>query len=182
MVTFTTRARYALRLMLDVSRATRSGTPARLNEVAERTDLSRRYLDQLVLPLKTAGLLRGRRGPQGGYNLSRPADQIRLDQIMEASVGRIALSPCVEDQDYCDRSEFCECRQVYRLLSLRLRASLAEITLADLSDSTKLDGIREQAEQFEAIHGNGHVADQTCEHCGAAPLKENPDRKARKGG
>jgi len=144
MLAFSTRARYALRLMLDLSRQSNPSTPVRLQQISERTNISRRYLDQLVLPLKSAGLIRGRRGPQGGYDLARAPEDIRLDQIVEASLGPIALAPCVEDPDYCPRSEFCECRLVYLLLSRRLRQSLADFTLSDLSDRQRMDAIRKE--------------------------------------
>jgi len=139
-----TRARYALRMMFDVWRTSNGGKPVRLEEVANRTGISRRYLDQLVLPLKNASLLRGVKGPGGGYLLGRAAEQIRLDEIVEAEIGPIAVVDCVASDEFCDRTEDCACRLVYSLVSHRVRSALGELTLADLADKSRLDAIRKE--------------------------------------
>jgi len=139
-----TRARYALRMMLDILRTANGGKPVRLEEVACRTGISRRYLDQLVLPLKNAGLLRGVKGPGGGYLLGRDAEKIRLDEIVEAEIGPIALVDCVASDEFCDRTDDCACRLVYSLVSRRVRRSLNDLSLADLNKQEVLEGIREE--------------------------------------
>ena len=129
-----TRARYALRMMLDVARNGGENTPVSLATVAERTDLSRGYLEQLAQALRNARLLRGISGRHGGYRLATPATDITLDRIIEASIGPICLVDCIEDPVGCPRSEFCECRVVYSLINRRIADVLREYTLADLLD------------------------------------------------
>jgi Rrf2 family protein len=131
-----TRARYALRMMLDVARNGGEDTPVSLATVAERTDLSRGYLEQLAQALRNARLLRGISGRHGGYRLATPAADITLDRIIEASIGPICLVDCIEDPVGCPRSEFCECRVVYSLINRRIADVLREYTLADLLDPT----------------------------------------------
>ena len=107
-------------------------------------DISQLSLDQLVLPLKNAGLLRGVKGPGGGYLLGRAAEEIRLDEIVESEIGPISVVDCVASDDFCDRTDDCACRLVYSLVSHRVRSALGELTLADLADRTRLDAIRKE--------------------------------------
>ncbi len=130
----TTRARYALRLMLDVARNGDDGTPVSLASVSERTGISRGYLEQLALSLKNARLVRGVAGRHGGYRLSEGPSNITVGQIVEASIGPICLVDCLEDPMTCPRAEFCECRIVYALINERISEVLQEYTLEDLLD------------------------------------------------
>ena len=129
-----TRARYALRLMLDVAKNGKQGAPVSLALVAERTALSRGYLEQLAMALKNARLLRGVCGKQGGYLLARPPQQITLREIIEAVIGPLHILDCLEDETTCMRAEGCECRLVYALINRRIVEVLEEFTLADMVD------------------------------------------------
>lgn len=145
-----TRARYAIRMMLDIHEHGQEGAPTRLSEVAERTGISRRYLDQVVMPLKSASLILGIKGRRGGYRLARPAADIRLDEIVEAAIGPVGLVDCVLSPETCKRSEKCACRVLYRLLSLGVRAAMHEYTLADLADADRLRHMEDQVAALEA--------------------------------
>lgn len=134
MMKLSTRARYALRMMLDVARHGGEAEPVSLSSVAGRTDLSRGYLEQLALGLRNARLLKGVAGRRGGYRLALPAGEITVAQVVEASIGPINLVECLEDPASCPRAEFCECRAVYRLINSRVVEVLKEYTLADLLD------------------------------------------------
>ncbi len=130
----TTRARYALRMILDVARNGGLERPVSLASVAERTGISRGYLEQLVLGLRNARLVRGVAGRYGGYRLAERPSNITVGQIVEAAIGPIFLVDCVEDPATCDRAETCECRVVYSLINNRIAEVLSEYTLADLLD------------------------------------------------
>lgn len=129
-----TRARYALRMMLDVARNGRSGDPVSLAMVAERTGISRGYLEQLALAMRAARLVRGVSGRHGGYQLTCTPRDITLCQIVEAAIGPVYLVDCLEDPTTCLRAEYCECRVVYALINRRIQEVLREYTLADLLD------------------------------------------------
>ena len=129
-----TRARYALRMMLDIARNGGQDVPVSLGMVAERTDLSRGYLEQVALSLRNARLVKGVAGRHGGYRLAQPVDEITIGNIIEAAIGPICLVDCVEDPVSCMRSETCECRVVYQLINNRVEEILQEYTLADLLD------------------------------------------------
>jgi len=89
-----TRPRYAIRLMLDISRYSKQGEPVHLREIATRNNLSKGYLEQLVVSLKNAQLIRSFSGRGGGYLLVRPPEQITILEIVEATIGQINIVDC----------------------------------------------------------------------------------------
>ncbi len=127
-----TRGRYALRMMLDIARFGKDGKPVSLSSVAERTDISRGYLEQVAMSLRTANLLKAVSGRFGGFKLATLATEITLGRIIEAAIGPINLVECVANPEDCMRSEECECRQVYDLINRRITDVLDDYTLADL--------------------------------------------------
>lgn len=145
-----TRGRYALRLMLDVARHGADGQPVSLAAVAERTGISRGYLEQLAQSLRSARLVRGVAGRHGGYKLAKTTSEITLGRILEAAIGPICVVDCVDDPESCPRSEFCECRLVYGLINRRIAEVLDEFTLADLLD-TRRGRQRREAMELERL-------------------------------
>ncbi len=145
-----TRARYAIRLMLDITKTDAGDSPVRLGSVAERTGISRRYLDQVVMPLKSASLLLGVKGRSGGYRLARPADEIRLGEIVEATIGPVTLVDCVGAPETCERSAECAAHTLYRYISASMRSQLDEFTLADLATPTVVNDLAKRAGKLEA--------------------------------
>lgn len=129
-----TRAKYTLRLMMGIGRLTEKRARVSLGDVSHHCGISRRYLEQLVVALKNADLLQGRSGRGGGYSLSRPADEIRIGEIIGAAIGRITISECVAKPDTCLQADFCQCRLLWRLIDRRINEVLNEYSLADLLD------------------------------------------------
>ncbi|MEW6367079.1 MAG: Rrf2 family transcriptional regulator [Acidobacteriota bacterium] len=148
-----TRARYALRMMLDMSRHQEDGLPVSLKEISERTRISNKYLEQLVIALKNRGLIRAVSGRGGGYFLAREPQKIKIGEIVEASIGQISIVECVGDPDLCMLSDSCECRLIWSLINKRIRNVLAEFSLADLSDRKLLAGVRKQLADDEPAGG-----------------------------
>jgi Rrf2 family protein len=120
--------------MLDIARHGGDRKPVSLALVAERTGISRGYLEQLASMLRNNRLLRAISGRYGGYRLARQAPKITIFQIVEAVLGPICVVDCIDDPESCPRSEFCECRMVYTLINNRIAEVLKEYTLADLLD------------------------------------------------
>lgn len=127
-----TRARYALRAMTIIARTSKNGEPVKLADVAEHTEISHRYLEQVAISLKSAKLLRGISGKNGGHVLGRRPDKIKLGEIVEAAIGEISIVDCVTDPDSCIRISGCECRNLYNLLNKRIKDTLNQYTLDDL--------------------------------------------------
>jgi Rrf2 family protein len=118
--------------------AVRPGTdPVSLGLVAENTKLSKRYLDQLALALKTSSLMRSMRGRGGGYQLARPAEEISVGEIIEAAIGPINVVECVRCPEVCLKSDYCECRWVYERINSAIGKVLNSMSLAELADMNK---------------------------------------------
>jgi Rrf2 family protein len=145
-----TRARYAIRVLLDIAERKDEARPIQLNDVAGRTGISRRYLDQIVMPLKSAGLLIGTKGRHGGYQLSKEPVDIHLLDIVEATIGPVNLVECVQSPQTCERSGECPARLIYRLLSASMRTHLTDYTLDDLGNKDVQVLIEEKVSAMEA--------------------------------
>ena len=92
---FSTKAEYGVRLMVELGRRAGSGgEPAPLASLAEAERLPLAYLEHLVAKLRKAGLVQSTRGAHGGYRLSRPAEQITMDEVVQALEGQIAPMEC----------------------------------------------------------------------------------------
>jgi len=143
------RARYALRAMIAITRLAEDSKPVSLDRVAQRTRVSRRYLEQLALALKHASLLRSVSGKGGGYRLARPAAEIKVGEIIEAAIGPINIVECVRHPDACLMVDVCECRLFYLLLNRRISEVLNEFTLHDLADQGWLKKMGRELEAFD---------------------------------
>ncbi len=115
----TNKARYALHAMLFLAKCEESATAS---EIAEAEGIPRKFLEQVLSALKTGGLVVGRRGPRGGYTLSRPAASISFAAVLRCIDGPLALAPCASQHAYapcpdCKSVESCEIRPA--LLAVR---------------------------------------------------------------
>jgi Rrf2 family protein len=144
-----TRARYALRAMIAIARSTNGSKPTSLQQVADITHISRRYLEQLAISLKRARLLRGLSGKGGGYVLARSPQEIKIGQIFEAAIGPVNIVECVGHPDQCLRAVFCECRAIYSLINQKINRVLNEISLADISNPEMMKRISLKLEALE---------------------------------
>ena len=134
-VRVSTRGDYACRALLSLALRQDEGGPTSVRDIAERTALPQPYLEQILLALKGAGLVRSKRGVGGGYVLARPPDQIRLAEILSAVDGPITLGDFGEPhQDgACDHEGQCVLLAVWAGISGRIRQHLDSFTLADIA-------------------------------------------------
>ena len=134
MLKLSTKARYALRAMMEL--AIREGQgPVQLREVARAQRLSPKYLEQLAIPLRHAGLLHTERGPNGGYELARPALTITALEVVQAVEGPLQLLDCIGREGTCDRSGTCAAQDLWRQVGGAICKVLSETTLATLRDN-----------------------------------------------
>jgi Rrf2 family protein len=124
-------------MMLDLAAHHDQG-PTPLREIAKRQDLSVKYLEQLIIPLKAAGYIRSVRGAKGGYTLARKPDKINVGQIIKVLEGGLSLVDCVEDPKVCEREKNCPTRDIWLRMSERLMEELSSLTLRDVLDGKKL--------------------------------------------
>ena len=126
-----TRARYGSRLMLEL--ALYYGQKAvLLKDIAKNEEISEKYLSQIIIPLKAAGLVNSYRGAHGGYVLAKAPDQISLKDIVEILEGGLDLLSCVGNGAVCNRTSICATRDIWSLLGEKISQTLNSITLKDL--------------------------------------------------
>ena len=129
-----TRGRYALRLMLDLAEHQESGYVA-LKDVAQRQEISKKYLEQIIPALNRLELLRTTRGYQGGYRLARRPDEYTLGDILRATEGSLAPVACLEpDGNSCPRQTDCATLPVWQGLNQVVNEYLDGVTLQDILD------------------------------------------------
>jgi Rrf2 family iron-sulfur cluster assembly transcriptional regulator len=126
-----TRGRYGARFMVDLAIHGTEG-PVLLKDLAKRQGISVKYLEQLVGPLRKAGLVTSKRGVRGGFQLSRPPEEIKMLDVVEAVEGSLSLVECVVHPDGCPRSTECITKEVWAKAASAIRDVLAGITLADM--------------------------------------------------
>ena len=132
-----TKGRYGMRAMLDIAQHYHEGLVL-VKDVAARQQISERYLEQLCLTLKTAGLVKSTRGSRGGFTLTRSPDKIKLIDIIRVCEGPLALVDCINDATVCSRSSRCAARDVWSELQSAMDSILSSKTLQDLIESQEL--------------------------------------------
>jgi len=129
---FSTRVRYGLRALLELAREGQD-LPVPLARLAEKQNLSVKYLENLFHALRDAGIVAASRGPRGGYRLARPAGEITVLEIAQALDGRVRLVECVGNPRFCDQAAHCRTHPLWEELSRVLEEHMARITLAQLA-------------------------------------------------
>jgi Rrf2 family protein len=133
MVAISTRGRYGVRALVAIVKAER---PLSTSQIARQESLSLPYLEQIFNRLKRAGVIKAKRGAHGGYQLSRPADQISVGDIIEILDGPVSFSHChnpAEARD-CEKADICPSRVFWSSLEDDINAKLYGTTLQDLKD------------------------------------------------
>jgi Rrf2 family iron-sulfur cluster assembly transcriptional regulator len=132
-----TRSRYGTRLMLDMARHYNGG-PVQLGDIAKRQDVSVKYLEQIIIPLKKAHYIDSVRGPKGGHILTKPPEEITVGEIVAVLEEGTSLVDCVDDPAVCDRARICPTRLLWREVSEAMFDKLQAVTLADLVQKAKV--------------------------------------------
>ena len=133
-----TRGDYACRALLSLAMHA-DGSPTSVRDIADRTVLPQPYLEQILLALKGAGLVRSKRGVGGGYVLARQAEEITLGQIVSAVDGPIAVGDFgpPHQNGACDHEGQCVLLAVWADLTEHMRRLLEDRTLADMARAAK---------------------------------------------
>ena len=126
-----TKGRYATRILLCISRL-QGDQPVPKKRISEQEGISTDYIEQIIVPLKNAGLVNSVRGLRGGFRLARPSAEITVYDILAASEGDINLVGCLSEG--CSRSDSCVVQRVWQGASDQLREYFTKITLKELHD------------------------------------------------
>ncbi|MBQ9746340.1 MAG: Rrf2 family transcriptional regulator [Clostridia bacterium] len=132
-----TKGRYALRMLLDLAVNGKEGYTA-LRDVAERQNISKKYLEQIVPVLHKADILVTTRGFQGGYKLAREPKDIKVGEVLRLTEGNLAPVVCLEtEKNTCKRAPECVTLHIWKGLQKVIADYLDSITLQDMVDKSQ---------------------------------------------
>lgn len=136
-----TKGRYALRVLIDMAEHSTSEY-IKLKDIAERQEISEKYLESIVKQLVVNKIVTGLRGKGGGYKLSKAPDEIKVGDILRIMEGSLAPVACMEETNLpCPRVGECRTREFWRGLNDVIRNYTDSFMIADLarSDSAAYD-------------------------------------------
>ena len=126
-----TRSRYGARILVDLARHHDQG-PVQIGEISKRQDISVKYLEQLIRPLKQASMVTSVRGPKGGHLLAKKPEDISLGEIVRLFEGQSELVECISKPDQCHMSDDCQVRLAWMEATRVLYEKLDSTTISDL--------------------------------------------------
>ena len=131
----TKKGKYGLKALVDLARVD-PGETAFITEIASRNNIPKKFLDTILLELRNAGILRSKKGPGGGYSLSRPASEIRIGQVVRTLDGPLAPIRCASRTAYevcddCNDPDTCEVRRSMTTVRDAVADILDTMTLED---------------------------------------------------
>ena len=126
-----TRSRYGTRMVLDMAQHD-NGKPVQLGDIAKRQNVSLKYLEQIIMPLKKANYIKSFRGSKGGHLLNKAPDEITVGEIVALLEGGTSLTQCANDPEVCERGDNCVTRYLWVEVSNAIFNRLSKITFADL--------------------------------------------------
>ncbi len=135
-----TKGRYGLRAVIDIAENCGEGQVS-LKDVAQRQGLSENYLEQIIFPLKKAGIVKSVRGSQGGYLLARRAAEISAGEVLRALEGELAPVDCLAGEEgACARSSICPTIGMWKRLQDAICSVVDTTSIQDLIDEEKKRG------------------------------------------
>lgn len=138
MLKLSTKGRYATRIMIRLAQSAKNHSLQR-NDISRAEDMSPHYVEQILIRLKSAGLVKSTRGINGGFTVAKPPQEITMYEVLKAVEGASHLAPCLSEP--CVRSPVCAARPIWQRADAALKNALAETTLADAAaHATELEG------------------------------------------
>lgn len=127
-----TKGRYALRVMLELAQD-QNARPLPLPLIAQRQEISEKYLESIIALLVKGRLVEGVRGKGGGYRLCRPAKDYSVGEILRLAEGSLAPVACLEsEENTCPRAGMCQTLPVWEMLGTLIQGYLDSVSLEDL--------------------------------------------------
>jgi Rrf2 family cysteine metabolism transcriptional repressor len=126
-----TKIRYGARAMLELASHYGEG-PIELKEIAKKENISLKYLEQVINPLRAAGLVKSIRGSKGGYSLGKPPSDICLYDVVETLEGPLNLLECLRDPKVCQKVPSCVTRDIWKEVSEAISKIFYSVTLEEM--------------------------------------------------
>lgn len=134
-----TKGEYASRAVLELSLHHGEGKALHIRDISKAQDIPERFLEQILLQIKRAGFLRSRKGPNGGYILSKPPEQISVAEIIRVMDGPLAPIDCVSvtAHEVCPRENACGLRWLWKKTRDAIADILESTSFADVVEMTR---------------------------------------------
>jgi len=136
-----TKIRYGTRAMLELACRYGEG-PIELREIAKRENISLKYLEQVIVPLRTAGLVKSARGSKGGYSLAKHPSEIYLEDLVKTLDGPLNLIECLNDPKVCQKFPYCVTRDIWKEVSEAIDGVFHSVTLEDMVNRKREKEVR----------------------------------------
>lgn len=127
-----TRGRYALRMMIDLAENSHDHAYIAMKDIAERLEISKKYMEQIMPVLVKNGLVEGLQGQSGGYRLTRRPEDYRVGEILRLTEGDLAPVSCLSGDSPCTRSGGCRTIAMWSRFNKLTNDFFDGITVADL--------------------------------------------------
>ena len=126
------RSRYGTRMMVELAQKYNEG-PMQIGEIARNQDISVKFLEQLIIPLKKANMVESVRGPKGGHMLAKAPEEISVGEIVRTLENDTVLVKCIGQPEICDRYKTCVTREIWGAATKALYDELDSFTLDQMS-------------------------------------------------
>ncbi len=144
-----TQSRYGVRAIFDIAYHS-EGLETQVKDISRRQGISPRYLEQIFQKLKRAGIVGSKRGPSGGYFLSKKPEEIKVGDIIRTTEGGIDPVLCLDPGDStqpCDRLGECVTRLIWNEAGNRLKEYFDSVTVKDLCSMAQKMGLRKELDR-----------------------------------
>jgi Rrf2 family protein len=142
----TTKSRYGVRAVFDIAYHG-GGNGVQVKDIARRQEISPRYLEQIFQKLRDAGIVRSKRGPQGGYSLAKMPQNIKVGEIIRVTEGGFDPVFCISPEQsgkHCDRITECVTRLIWKEAGEKLEDFFDSVTIQDLCERAKRLGVQKE--------------------------------------
>jgi len=123
-----------MRIMLELAKNYGQG-PLSMSAISKKQDVSVKYLEQLIIPLKKANLISSVRGPKGGQMLSKSPANINVWDVLNILESKFTIVDCIDNETVCDKLEGCPIRPVWRKAFNSIKRIFKKTSLEDLLNS-----------------------------------------------
>jgi len=135
------KTKYAIKALIVLGR-NYGNEPMQIMRIAEEENIPKKFLEQILLEMRNAGILYSKKGAGGGYSLNKAPEDIRLSQVMRLIDGPIALLPCVSLNFYrrcdeCKSEEICGIRDTFVDVRNAMLQILNDTSIADILNKEK---------------------------------------------
>lgn len=128
-----TKGRYALRVMVELAEHEK-GEYVPLKVIAQKQDISEKYLESIIVVLSKAGVVDGLRGKGGGYRLNRDAKDYTVGEILRLTEGSLAPVACLDcKENRCERAQSCKTLPMWKKLDSLICGYLDSVSIEELA-------------------------------------------------